>query len=136
MSVQIEKEILGYLSDNWTADATISWANSNVTVNYMVDQDYLVPSLVLIDSQIIEVPANCGAVRWDYILGLNLLIRENTGMNAAHTYISALDTLFHKKDLSTSSFVYHFSALDVAQGFGSGPHFEIPVSIDFHVYST
>ena len=80
----IEREILGYLNDNWTQPPTIAWTNFNVSVNFQSNQDYLVPSIRNLDSVILEIPANCGAVRRDYAMGLNLLLRENTGTSSAN----------------------------------------------------
>jgi small-conductance mechanosensitive channel len=54
----IEREILGYLNDNWTQPPTIAWTNFNVSVNYQSDQDYLVPFIRNLDSVILEIPAN------------------------------------------------------------------------------
>lgn len=136
----VEMQIMDHLNTNWDlSPATtplISWANSNVVLNYQADLNYLVPTIVTLATQILEVPSNCGAVRTDYNLGLNFLLVENTGMSAAKTYVDKLRDIFHKKDISTSSYTYHFSALEVTQGFGSGAHFELPVSVQFFVYST
>jgi hypothetical protein len=77
--ILLEREILGHLSDNWTQSPVISWANFNVSVNYSSDIEYLVPFLRNLDSQILETPASTGAVRRDYAMGLNLLLKENTG---------------------------------------------------------
>jgi len=135
-----EMEIMSYLNTNWDlspADTPpISWANSNVVINYDANQDYLVPTIVTLATQILEVPSNCGAVRTDYSFGLNFLLVENTGMSAAKTYVDKLRDIFHKKDITTSSYTYHFSALEVTQGFSSGAHFELPGSVLFFTYST
>ena len=132
----IETELFNYLNTGWDESPTISWANSNVTVTYNADTEYLVPSITLVDSEIAEVPASNGRVLRDYILGLNLLIKDNTGTYNSNTYATKLSTLFHKKDVSTTSFTLHFDALEVSQGFGAGAHFEVPVTIDFYVLST
>jgi hypothetical protein len=137
----LEREILGYLSDNWSVAApattpTLAWTNFNVSVNFQSDQDYLVPILRNLDSRILEIPAKCGAVRRDYAMGLNLLLRENTGTSAANAYVDVLKNLFDKKEVSTSGFDYSFSPLEIGPGFGQGPHFELPVSVEFFVYSS
>ena len=62
----LEREILGYLSDNWSQAAVISWTNFNVSVNYDANQEYLVPFLKNLDSEILETPAESAAVRRDY----------------------------------------------------------------------
>lgn len=135
-----EMEIMDYLNTNWdlspATTPVISWAFSNVVYNYQASQDYLVPTIVTLASQILEVPSNCGAVRTDYNFGLNFLLVENTGMSAAKTYVDKLRDIFHKKDITTASYTYHFSSLEVTQGFSSGAHFELPVSVQFFVYST
>jgi len=136
----VEREILGYLSDNWSVPSPattpiLAWTNFNVSVNFSSDQDYLVPILRNLDSRILEIPAECGAVRRDYAMGLNLLLRENTGTSAANAYVDVLKNLFDKKEITTSSFDYSFSPLEIGAGFGQGPHFELPVSIEFFVYS-
>ena len=61
---------------------TIAWSNSNVTFNFNADIEYLIPSVVLAGSDVKEVPFSIGIVR-QFILGLNLLIKDNTGMAAA-----------------------------------------------------
>lgn len=132
----LEREILGHLSDNWTQSPVISWANFNVSVNYSSDIEYLVPFLRNLDSQILETPASTGAVRRDYAMGLNLLLKENTGTSAVNSYVEALKNLFSKKDISTANYSYSFSPLEVGPGFGQGPHFEIPISVEFYVYSS
>lgn len=132
----VEREILGYLNDNWSQPPAIAWTNFNVSVNYQSDLDYLVPSIRNLDSVILEIPANCGVVRRDYAMGLNLLLRENTGTSSANTYVTALLNLFDKKEISTATYEYSFSPLEVGSGFGQGPHFELPISIDFFVYSS
>ena len=132
----MEREILGYLADNWTQPPTISWANFNVSINYSADIEYLVPFLRNLDSQILETPASTGAVRRDYAMGLNLLLKENTGTSAVNTYVEVLRNLFSKKDVSTANYSYSFSPLETGPGFGQGPHFEIPVSVEFYVYSS
>lgn len=131
----VEREILGHLADNWTESPTIAWTGFNVSVNFNSDEEYLVPFLRTLNSQILEIPAECGAVRRDYAMGLNLLLRENTGTSAANTYIDALISLFDKKEISTSSYEYSFSPLEIGPGFGQGPHFELPISVEFFVYS-
>lgn len=132
----IETEILDHLNTNWTETPTIAWSNSNVTFNFNADIEYLIPSVVLAGSDVKEVPFSIGIVRRDFILGLNLLIKDNTGMAAANTYASALSDIFHKKSISTQNFLYHFDALEVSQGFSSGAHYEVPVVIDFYVFSS
>lgn len=137
----MEREILGYLSDNWSvplASSTplLAWVNFNVSVNFSSDQEYLVPFLRNLDSEILEIPAECGAVRRDYAMGLNLLLRENTGTSAANAYVDVLKGLFDRKEIRTSSYDYSFSPLEIGPGFGQGPHFELPVSVDFFVYSS
>ena len=132
----IETEILDHLNTNWTQTPTIAWSNSNVTFNYNADTEYLVPAIVIAASEVMEVPHNIGIVRRDFILGLNLLIKDNTGMATANTYTNALSDIFHKKSISTQNFLYHFDALEVSQGFSSGAHFEVPVVIDFYVFSS
>ena len=132
----IETEILNHLNSNWSQTPTIAWVNSNVTFNYDANTEYLIPSVVLAGSDVKEVPSNDGIVRRDFILGLNLLIKDNTGMANANTYTNALSAIFHKIDISTTNFTYHFDALEVSQGFGSGAHFEVPVVIDFYVFSS
>ena len=132
----LEREILGYLSDNWSQAAVISWTNFNVSVNYDANQEYLVPFLKNLDSEILETPAESAAVRRDYAMGLNLLLKENTGTSAVNTYVEALRNLFSKKDISTTNYLYSFSPIEVGSVFGQGPHFEIPVSTDFYVYSS
>ena len=132
----IETEILHHLNSNWSQTPTIAWVNSNVTFNYDANTEYLVPSITLAGSEIKEVPNNIGIVRRDFILGLNLLIKDNTGMANVNTYTSALSTLYHKKDITTANYILHFDALEVSQGFGSGAHFEVPVVIDFYVFSS
>tara|TARA_B100002019_G_C20989883_1_gene460012 strand:+ start:122 stop:529 length:408 start_codon:yes stop_codon:yes gene_type:complete len=132
----IEREILGYLNDNWTQSPMIAWTNFNVSVNYQSDTEYLVPFIRNLDSVILEIPAECGAVRRDYAMGLNLLLRENTGTSAANIYVAELISLFDKKEISTSTYEYSFSPLEIGPGFGQGPHFELPVSVDFFVYSS
>jgi len=132
----IETEILDHLNTNWTETPTIAWSNSNVTFNFNADIEYLIPSVVLAGSDVKEVPFNIGIVRRDFILGLNLLIKDNTGMANANTYASALSDIFHKKSISTQNFLYHFDALEVSQGFSSGAHYEVPVVIDFYVFSS
>jgi hypothetical protein len=44
--------------------------------------------------------------------------------------------LFDRKEISTDNYEYSFSPLEVGPGFGQGPHFELPISIDFFVYSS
>ena len=132
----IETEILDHLNTNWTETPTIAWSNSNVTFNFNADIEYLIPSVVLSGSDVKEVPFSIGIVRRDFILGLNLLIKDNTGMVNANTYASALSDIFHKKSISTQNFLYHFDALEVSQGFSSGAHYEVPVVIDFYVFSS
>ena len=132
----VEREILGYLNDNWTQSPTIAWTNFNVSVNYQSDQEYLVPFIRNLDSTILEIPAQCSAVRRDYAMGLNLLLRENTGTSAANGYVDALISLFDKKEIRTTTYDYSFSPLEIGSGFGQGPHFELPILIDFFVYST
>ena len=132
----IETEILDHLNTNWTETPTIAWSNSNVTFNFNADIEYLIPSVVLSGSDVKEVPFSIGIVRRDFILGLNLLIKDNTGMVNANTYASALSDIFHKKTISTQNFLYHFDALEVSQGFSSGAHYEVPVVIDFYVFSS
>ena len=132
----IETEILDHLNTNWTQTPTVAWSNSNVTFNYDANIEYLIPSIRLAGSEVKEVPHNIGIVRRDFILGLNLLIKDNTGMANVNTYTSALSDIFHKKSISTTNFIYHFDALEVSQGFGSGAHFEVPVVIDFYVFSS
>tara|TARA_Y100000361_G_C11135032_1_gene331352 strand:- start:90 stop:500 length:411 start_codon:yes stop_codon:yes gene_type:complete len=132
----LEREILGHLNDNWSETPIISWANFNVSVNYSADTEYLVPFLRNLDSEILETPATTGAVRRDYAMGLNLLLKENTGTSAVNSYVEVLKNLFSKKDVSTTNYLYSFSPLEVGVGFGQGPHFEIPVSVDFYVYSS
>ena len=132
----IETEILDHLNTNWTETPTIAWSNSNVTFNFNADIEYLIPSVVLSGSDVKEVPFSIGIVRRDFILGLNLLIKDNTGMVNANTYVSALSDIFHKKSISTQNFLYHFDALEVSQGFSSGAHYEVPVVIDFYVFSS
>lgn len=132
----VEREILGYLNDNWTQSPAIAWSNFNVSVNYQSDQEYLVPFIRNLDSVILEIPAECGAVRRDYAMGLNLLLMENTGTSAANSYVDALISLFDKKEIRTTTYDYSFSPLEIGSGFGQGPHFELPISIDFFVYSS
>ena len=132
----VEREILGYLNDNWTQSPAIAWSNFNVSVNYHSDQEYLVPFIRNLDSVILEIPAECGAVRRDYAMGLNLLLMENTGTSAANSYVDALISLFDKKEIRTTTYDYSFSPLEIGSGFGQGPHFELPISIDFFVYSS
>ncbi len=134
--LQLEREILQHFSTNWTQTPTISWQYFNVVVKYSSDTEYIVPLLRVLDSVILETPAESGAVRRDYAMGLNLLLKENTGTSAVNTYVEALRTLFSKKDISTANYSYSFSPLEVGVGVGSGPHFEIPVSVDFYVYSS
>jgi hypothetical protein len=134
--LQLEREILQHFSTNWTQTPTISWQYFNVVVKYSSDTEYIVPLLKVLDSVILETPAESGAVRRDYAMGLNLLLKENTGTSAVNTYVEALRTLFSKKDISTANYSYSFSPLEVGVGVGSGPHFEIPVSVDFYVYSS
>lgn len=132
----LEREILGYLSDNWSQEPSIAWVNFNVSVNFNSNEEYLVPFIRNLDSIILEIPANCGAVRRDYAMGLNLLLRENTGTSAANTYVDVLRGLFDKKEIRTSNYDYSFSPLEIGPGFGQGPHFELPISVDFFVYSS
>tara|TARA_B100000242_G_scaffold294341_1_gene276542 strand:+ start:5964 stop:6374 length:411 start_codon:yes stop_codon:yes gene_type:complete len=134
--LQLEREILQHFSANWTQTPTISWQYFNVVVKYSSDTEYIVPLLRALDSVILETPAESGAVRRDYAMGLNLLLKENTGTSAVNTYVETLRTLFSKKDISTANYSYSFSPLEVGVGVGSGPHFEIPVSVDFYVYSS
>lgn len=132
----VEREILGYLSDNWDESPTISWSNFNVSTNYDSALEYIVPSLRVLKSEILEIPAFCGAIRRDYVMGLNLILLENTGTGAANSYVERLLELFNRKEIRTSSFDYSFSPLEVGSGFGLGPHFELPISVDFFVYSS
>lgn len=134
--MSIETELNNHLNTNWSQTPTISWANSNVASVYNANVEYLVPTIRLITSDVKEVPFANGLVRRDYLLGLNLLIKDNTGTHSSNTYVSALNTIFHKKDITTTSFTYHFDALEASQGFGSGAHWEVPVVIDFYVFST
>ena len=134
--LQLEREILQHFSTNWTETPTISWQYFNVVTKYSSDTEYIVPLLRNLDSVILETPAESGAVRRDYAMGLNLLLKENTGTSAVNTYVETLRTLFSKKDISTANYSYSFSPLEVGVGVGSGPHFEIPVSVDFYVYSS
>ena len=134
--LQLEREILQHFSANWTQTPTISWQYFNVVVKYSSDTEYIVPLLRALDSVILETPAESGAVRRDYAMGLNLLLKENTGTSAVNTYVEALRSLFSKKDISTANHRYSFSPIEVGSGFGQGPHFEIPVSIEFYVYSS
>ena len=133
--MSIETELLSHLNTNWSGAPTISYANSNVSVKYSASTEYIVPRIVLAVSEIMEIPYTTGGVRRDYVFGLNLLVKDNTGMAGVNTYASVLSNLYHKKDITTSSYIYHFDALEVSQGFGSGSHFEVPVSINFFVYS-
>lgn len=137
----LEREILGYLSDNWSIappaiTPTLAWTNFNVSVNFSSDEEYLVPVLRNLYSRILETPATTGAVRRDYAMGLNLLLKENTGTSAVNSYVEVLKNLFSKKDISTANYSYSFSPLEVGIGFGQGPHFEIPITVDFYVYSS
>jgi len=137
----LEREILGYLSDNWSVTApavtpTLAWTHFNVTTNFSSDREYLIPFLRNLESRILETPASTGAVRRDYAMGLNLLLKENTGTSAVNSYVEVLKSLFSKKDISTASYSYSFSPLEIGNGFGQGPHFEIPVNVDFYVYSS
>tara|TARA_Y100000816_G_C25924553_1_gene482132 strand:- start:180 stop:590 length:411 start_codon:yes stop_codon:yes gene_type:complete len=134
--IQLEREILQHFSTNWTETPTISWQYFNVVTKYSSDTEYIVPLLRNLDSVILETPAESGAVRRDYAMGLNLLLKENTGTSAVNTYVEVLRNLFSKKDISTANYSYSFSPLEVGIGVGSGPHFEIPVSVDFYVYSS
>ena len=134
--LQLEREILQHFSTNWTETPTISWQYFNVVTKYSSDTEYIVPLLRNLDSVILETPAESGAVRRDYAMGLNLLLKENTGTSAVNTYVEVLRNLFSKKDISTANYSYSFSPLEVGVGVGSGPHFEIPVSVDFYVYSS
>tara|TARA_A100001035_G_C27611224_1_gene421003 strand:+ start:49 stop:459 length:411 start_codon:yes stop_codon:yes gene_type:complete len=134
--LQLEREILQHFSTNWTETPTISWQYFNVVTKYSSDTEYIVPLLRNLDSVILETPAESGAVRRDYAMGLNLLLKENTGTSAVNTYVEVLRNLFSKKDISTANYSYSFSPLEVGIGVGSGPHFEIPVSVDFYVYSS
>lgn len=131
----VELEILDHLNTNWNLSPTISWAYSNVVFTYRADQEYLIPTMTTLNSEILEVPAESGAIRVDYSLGLNLLLIENTGMSSAKTYTDKLRTIFHKKNIQTSSHLYNFLVLEVEQGFSSGAHFELPVSIQFFIFS-
>jgi hypothetical protein len=63
-------------------------------------------------------------------------LKENTGTSAVNTYVEAIRNLFSKKDISTTNHLYSFSPIEVGSGFGQGPHFEIPVSTEFYVYSS
>ena len=132
----IETELLNHLNTNWSQSPSIAWVHSNVTFNYNANTEYLIPSITIAASDIKEVPNNIGIVRRDFILGLNLLIKDNTGMANVNTYTSALSALYHKKDISTTNYILHFGPLEVSQGFGSGAHFEVPVVIDFYVFSS
>ena len=134
--LQLEREILQHFSTNWTETPTISWQYFNVVTKYSSDTEYIVPLLRNLDSVILETPAESGAVRRDYAMGLNLLLKENTGTSAVNTYVEVLRNLYRKKDISTANYSYSFSPLEVGIGVGSGPHFEIPVSVDFYVYSS
>ena len=134
--LQLEREILQHFSTNWTQTPTISWQYFNVVTKYSSDTEYIIPLLRNLDSVILETPAESGAVRRDYAMGLNLLLKENTGTSAVNTYVEVLTSLFSKKDISTANYSYSFSPLEVGIGVGSGPHFEIPVSVDFYVYSS
>lgn len=132
-----ELNLLNYLQEQWDQSGiTLSWANSNVTTNYLADQNYLVPRLTMLSSEIIEVPSECGAIRTEYLLGLNLLLVENTGMALAKTCIDRLREIFHKKSIEIGDLTYHFFALEIEQGFSYGSHFEVPVLIQVRVYST
>ena len=104
----VELEILDHLNTNWNLSPTISWAYSNVVFSYKADQEYLIPTMTTLNSEILEVPAESGAIRVDYSLGLNLLLIENTGMSSAKTYTDKLRTIFHKKNIQTSSHLYNF----------------------------
>lgn len=132
----IESEILNHLNTEWDQSPTISFANSNVVVKYDATTEYLVPRIRLVLSDVKEIPFEDGIVRRDYIFIMNLLLKENTGMANANTYTARLSAIFHKKDVQTANFLYHFGALDVADGFPSGAHFEVPVSIDFYTFSS
>ena len=134
--LQLEREILQHFSTNWTETPTISWQYFNVVTKYSSDTEYIVPLLRNLDSVILETPAESGAVRRDYAMGLNLLLKENTGTSAVNTYVEVLRNLFSKKDISTANYRYSFSPIEVGSGFGQGPHFEIPVSVEFYVYSS
>ena len=132
----IRNEIFNYLNTNWDQTPTIAWVNSNVTFVYSASIEYIVPSLRLAYNEVMEIPYDEAIVRRDYILGLNLLVKDNTGIQNVDTYTARLSALFHKKTVSTTSYSFQFEALEVSQGFGSGSHFEVPVLISFYVFSS
>ena len=114
----------------------ILWLSQNISASVSPSTEYIVPNVVLGNSQAREMPFDQSTVRYDYIFFMNLLLKENTGTASVYTYEDALKELFHKKTISTSSYTYSFDTLEVSNGFMTGAHFEVPVTITFHTFAT
>lgn len=134
----IESELYSHLSSNWSA-TTISWLNENVQFQPDVTSSYILPQIVQFSAIAREVPHSQSMVDRSYRFGLNLLVPFDTGTYSIRTYVSSLKTLYDRKDLSTSTYQYHFGVLTDSVGFTSDlseDHFEVPVFVDFRVYET
>ena len=115
---------------------TILWISQNISASVSPSTEYIVPNIVLGTSGARELPYDQSIVRYDYIFFMNLLLKENTGTSKVYTMADAIRSIYHKKTITTSSYTYSFDTLEVSNGFMTGGHFEVPVTINFYTFAS
>lgn len=132
----VESELYDHLNTNWSS-TSISWMNQNVQFQPVLSTSYIIPRVEFFSMTAREVPHSQSMIDKNGRFVLNLLVPFDTGTASIRSYIDELKTLYDRKDLSTSSYVYYFGVLNDRSGFISSlseEHFEVPVFVDFRVY--